>query len=75
VNPHPHDLLTLQDAAERVGTLQGRLRLAADACAPGGIRDALATAADGLDVIDQRLTRAFIDHAPEPERRRRSRAA
>jgi hypothetical protein len=75
MNPHTPDLLALQSAADRVGQLQGRLRLDADTVAPGPIRDALTEAADVLDRIDERLTQAFVELAPAPGRRRRGKAA
>ncbi len=71
---HPADLLSLQDAAQHVGELQGRIRLA-DSIGTPAIRDALNAAAEVLDGVDERLTQAFCELAPAPEVKRRNRAA
>ena len=69
MNPHAStaDLQALLGAAQRVGELQGRLRLLADTLTAGGVRDAVTEAADIIDRADERLTRAFCEHAPQPE--------
>ena len=62
------DLQALLGAAQQVGELQGRLRLLADTLTAGsGLRDAVTEAADIIDRADERLTRAFCEHAPQPK--------
>jgi hypothetical protein len=68
---NPYDLLTIQDASQRVGDLQGRLRLAADTMTTLELRQAITDAADSLDGVDERLTRAYCEHAPQPPQRRK----
>ena len=63
------------DLAQRTGELQGRLRLLADTLTAGGVRDAVTEAADIIDRADERLTRAFCDHAPQPNAPRKVRRA
>lgn len=72
-----HDLNAILAAAQRVGELQGRLRLLADTVAAGPLREAATDAADLVDKADQRLTRAFVENAttPPPTRPRKRRAA
>jgi hypothetical protein len=69
------DLQALLGAAQQVGELQGRLRLLADTLTAAGPRDAVTEAADIIDRADEGLTRAFCEHAPQPNAPRKGRAA
>lgn len=60
------DLQRLLSAAQRVGELQGKLRILAETVAAGPLREAATEAADLIDRADERLTRAFVEHAPAP---------
>ena len=73
MNANP--FLALLNAANRVGELQARIRLSSETLAAGPLRDAAEEAADLIDKADQRLSRAFAEHAPRPGSPSRKRPA